>query len=293
MSTPRFITYLAAMLCVLAAGCATRHRATSTRLDPQATRVEQQVVRRPQPKGEKATIWNNTLTFSNAPLRVPLAPSALVEFDGGKERYGFDPSTLKARWLKKDSLLWVRWESFRQGSGGYAHQGHVLVNVQHGKGHEVFRDIFQSSAKAGWAAQKYDTLDITFDDKRSVLELRRRSTEILGEERRVSPASQAASITNSDGQSLNMSETITIDVWRYHVSGNDLKFIAGTSSVDFAEEARPIDEICRAFQISRSSLDAMNPRLRDKSEASGVIVLNDHLSAYRTFGDGDNFRIPE
>ena len=233
--------------------------------------------------------WHNLLVFSNSSIRVPLARSGLFDFGGvPREDIGFDPASLKLEWLKEDELLWISWTTFRLGSGGYTHDGHVILQIQGDQSRELFRDCFESIAKGGWAAQYYSSLNISYSESTRIFTFSRRSTAIngnMGVPDIRHPFPFTTTFTNDDGQVAYISKVHTIGRWHYKPAGSKLKFLRGSSAVDLGDEAQQIEEIVKGFHITRAALELMNPGIRGQHKATGVVFLDKKLEPYETSSD--------
>jgi hypothetical protein len=61
--------------------------------------------------------------------------------------------------------------------------------------------------------------------------------------------------------------------------------LRGSSAVDVGDEAQPIEEIVKGFDITRAALELMNPGIRGQQEATGVVFLNKKFKAYEISSD--------
>ena len=273
---------LSGMIC----GCFTASRHAAADLDLAAHRVEQvQNQHATANESPDWTEWQNFLVFTNANIRIPLARAAVARYGADShENYGFDPASLKLQWLKEGELLWISWTTVHRGSGGYTHDGHVILQVHANRPRELFRDCFQSIAQAGWRSKYYSALKISYDDDRTFT-LSRRTTEIngdMGTPKRPSSLPFTTTFTNDDGEPGYISRVSTIESWRYKLAGTKLVFIDGTKAVDLDKEAQPLEEIVNGFGLSRATLERMNPVLNGQHKATGIVLINRQLKQYET-----------
>jgi hypothetical protein len=282
---PKIILCLALVLSGGLLGCSTASRHVVSKLDLTAYRIDQVLNKNDVPyDGSNWRAWQNFLVFSNSNIRLPLARSAVAP----GENYGFDPASLKLQWLKQDKLLLISWTTFHLGSGGYTHDGNVILQIHGDQGRELFRDHIESIAKAGWAAQEFSSLKIAYNDSDRTFKFTRRNTAINGnmgvpDIRRPYPFT--TTFTNDAGEAGYISKVHMIDTWHYKLVGSRLKFLRGSSAVDVGDEAQPIEEIVKGFDITRAALELMNPGIPGQQEATGVVFLNKKFKAYEISSD--------
>ena len=228
--------------------------------------------------------WRNFLVFSNSIIRIPLARSGTTRVGSDHlEPEGFDPGTLKLRWLKEGELLSISWTTFSRGSGHYTYDGHVLLRVHDEGVDELFRDYFNSIARGGWESANYSRLAIGYDAPAGTITLARRNTGIQGGYG--SPPAQnlapfANTFTNDQGELCYLSQITTVKKWHCRLAGSTLEFIRGTTAVDLGEEVRPILDIAKGFDVERSDLESLNPLLQRAGTASGMVMLRNDLQPY-------------
>jgi len=284
------ITLLLALIwCGWSLGCSTTPQDIAAGLDLTAHRIEQANEHSKPYQGGVWTEWQNVLVFSNSNISTPLARSGIVRFGSDfHEDHGFDPASLKLQWLKEGELLWISWTTFYLGSGGYTHDGHVVLQIRSGQARELFRNHFESVAKGGWGAQYFSSLKITYDDRDRTFTFSRRNTEIngdMGTPKIPNPYPFTTAFTNDDGQIGFGSKVHTLKTWQYKLAGNRLKFMRGTEAIDLGHEMQPIEEIVEGFHINRAALEAMNPALRGQREATGIVLIRRELKPYETSSD--------
>jgi hypothetical protein len=284
----KLILCLALVLSGGLVGCSTVSRQTATKLDLAAYRIERfQVTNDVSLAGSGFTAWqNNFLVFSNSNIRVPLARSAAVQFL--EDTNGFDPASLKLQWLKPDELLLISWTTFYLGSGGYTHDGNVILQIRGGQGRELFRDHIESVARAGWGAQDMSSLEITYNDTNRIFKFTRRHTDIygnIGTPDIQHPYPFTTMFTNDSGEIGYISIVNTIDIWNYKLAGSKLKFLRGNSAVDVGDDGQPVEEIVKGFNITRAALELMNPGLRGQRTVTSVVILNEKLKPYQASDD--------
>jgi hypothetical protein len=267
-------------------GCSTGSRPVTGKVDLAAYRIEQVPDKNGAPlAANDEREWQNFLVFSNSDIRVSLARSAMAK---DEPQCGFDPDTLKLQWLKPGELLWISWTTLYQGSGGYTHDGNVILQIHNGQGRELFRDYIESVARAGWLAQDYSGLEIAYHDQDKTFTFTRLHTNIegnMGAPDLRHPLPFTATFTNDDGKVGHISEVKTIDTWHYQLAGSKLKFLRGSSAVDVGDEAQPIEEIVKGFHVTRASLDVMNPRLGGQHTTTGIVVISENLKPYEVSSD--------
>jgi len=280
--------YLLFMAGILA-GCSSVPPQAANHLDLTAYRIEQApAVKVKRPQGEPYDAeQQNYLVFENSDIRIPLVRSA---GDGTDERYGFDPATLKLRWLKQDELLLVTWTTFYHGSGGYTYDGNVILHIRGNRARELFRDSFESIAKAGWAAQSFVSLDIAYDDGSRTFRFTRSDIEVNGDTKAPDPQHAypfTEIFTNDDGQVNWRSEVKTVDAWDYKLEHDKLKFVCGWHSVDLGDESRPIADIVKCFNVTRERIDSLNPDLPGRDSTIGPVLLGDACGPYMVSSETD------
>jgi hypothetical protein len=285
---PKLILCLALVLSGDLFGCSTASHQAASKLDLAAYRIERfQITNAVSLAGSSFTAWqNNFLVFSNSNIRVPLARSAAVQFL--EDTNGFDPASLKLQWLKPDELLLISWTTFYLGSGGYTHDGNVILQIRGGQARELFRDHIESVAKGGWAAQQFTSLKIAYNDTSKTLQFTRSHTDINGDMgvpdiRRPYPFTTI--FTNDSEEAGYISIVNTIDTWDYKLAASKLKFLRGSSAVDVGDDGQPVEEIAKGFNITRAALELMNPGLRGQHTATGVVILNEKLKPYQVSDD--------
>jgi len=270
-------------------GCLASSPHPSAKLNLAAFQIEQgPAVKLKYPQGEPYGVeQQNYLVFENSDIRIPLVRSA---GDGTDERYGFDPATLKLRWLKQDELLLVSWATFYHGTGGYTYDGNVILYIHGNRAHELFRDSFESIAKAGWADQMFISLNIAYDDPSRTFRFTRSDTEVNGDTKAPDPQHAypfTEIFTNDDGQMNWRSEVKTVDAWDYKLERDKLRFLRGWHSVDVGDESRPIADIVKGFNVTRERIDSLNPDLPGRDWTIGLVLLGDACSPYTVSSETD------
>jgi hypothetical protein len=280
----KLLLSLALVLCGGLLGCSTASRHAATRLDLASYRIDQanKAARPFYEPGTVVTQWQNVLVFSNSSIRVSLARSATTQasFDS---RFGFDPASLKLRWLKQDELLLISWTTLSRGSGSYTHDGNVIVQIQGEHGSELFRDCFMSYASGGWGAKDRVSLDISYNDSDRLLRLTRHRLAIngdMGAPDSGHPFPFTRTFTNDDGEAGYVSVVCTVNTWHYQMEGSKLTCLRGSAALDLGDEAQPIEAIVKDSHITRSELERMNPDIRDRQETAGRVILDDKLKPY-------------
>lgn len=274
------------VLCSGLFGCSTAPRSASLKLNLADHQIEQvQFQSTDAPAGADWREYQNFLVFPNSKIRIPLARSAMVQ---NELKAGFDPATLKLQWLKRDELLWISWTTLYQGSGGYTHDGNVVLQIRDGQSRELFRDHFESAARGGWMAQYYSSLKITYADRDKTFRFTRFCSEVNGDMGAPDPQHPfpfTVTFTNDDGKSGYLSKVETVTTWIYKLSGNKLKFLRGSSAVDLGDEADAVYKIASGFRVTRAALETMNPRLRHRQVATGIITLSQSIEPYQVSSD--------
>jgi hypothetical protein len=270
-------------------GCSIVSRQAASKLDISAYRIEQVPNKNAVPYyGTVRAEWQNFLVFSNSNIRLPLA-SAGAEFGvGSPQDHGFDPASLKLQWLREGELLLISWTTLFLGTGGYTHDGHVILQIRDGQSRELFRDYFESVAKGGWAAEDFLSLEITYDDNHKTFQFVRQHESVNGNDGMPDtryPLPFTEIFTNDSGGVGYISRVKTIDTWHYQLAGGRLKFLDGAEALDLTDEPQMVEEIVKGFRIGRASLDAMNPKLRDRSEVAGIVCINQKLKPYEISGN--------
>lgn len=283
---PKLLPCLALVLYAGLFGCSTVPRQPADTLDMAAYQIEPVRDKTAIPFAEEDwTGWQNFLTFSNSNIRIPLARSATAPFE---DKYGFDPASLKLRWLKPDELLWISWTTFYHGTGGHTYDGNVIYQIHGGQGRELFRDHIESVAKGGWASQDFKKLKMDYNDADRTFQFTRHDATVNGgvglpDPRYLHPFTDI--FTNDSGEICYRSEVDTVDTWQYQLAGSQLKFLHGTSAVDIGADGQPVEEIVKGFHVTHAALESMNPGIRGQATATGIILLNEKTQPYAVSSD--------
>lgn len=89
--------------------------------------------------------WENELELNYMGATLALQKDGILN----GVTYGFDPETLKVRWLVPKEIAWVSWQNKPQGSGSYTDQTHVLLHMAGGAWREVFRETHSLQGGSG------------------------------------------------------------------------------------------------------------------------------------------------
>jgi hypothetical protein len=233
---------------------------------------------------KKHARWMNVLTFNGFSTEVPLARSeecTHAPVNGSTlptERAGFDRATLKISWLDPGKLVWVRWSTTFNGTGGYVHAGHVVLAVEGAELVEAFRTNYTSFARSGFAMHDSKDLQIRFDGAASHLVLDQKEDyfeEAMGGD--ASASSPLAVPLHGGGWVLHL---VTEQEWTYTVGAGRLAYVSGRLGVRLDPPGFSADAIAGHFTVDAARIAALNPGHDPASPWTGLVVVRDDLPAY-------------
>jgi hypothetical protein len=221
-------------------------------------------------------LYESVLHLNGLRAGIRLGRSATDRDGSPPDTWGFDPSTVKLRWLDRDALLLISWSTFPQGQGAYSKEGTVIVSVAHGRPHEVFRDVVYAFGKAGMGNASASGLAVRYDSSRRALTL----TQIQSDEW---TSNEAGPLTDerwpTDGGDVFSSKSRTERSWRYRFEGTRLRPLSG-EAVAVVDRPRAVASIAKGYGISLARLIALNPTLKGKRKAKGRLRIADRLGPY-------------
>ena len=228
------------------------------------------------------TIWINVLHLPDVNARIPLARTSVSHFatrDGREyvERYGFDPSTFKLRWLDPGKLLLVSWRTFPRGSGIFKFDGNVVLQVYRGSVCEIFRDSFCSASRGGWGCGSYSRLAIAYEPDGSELVLRKQIRTVTGGE---TPIPMGRKGRTDGGVTVYFRTVTTLKTWRYRVVPFSLRFESSHEEL-LLGDSHDVAAVADVAGVTVENLRRHNPRLRESDTCTGTVVLRPYIDAYR------------
>lgn len=233
----------------------------------------------------------NVLIFPEMNLDIPLARSAVIrdESSNRDDHLGFDPDTLKIEWLKKDEMIWVHWDTFSQGTGGFNHEGHIVLNLVGNQWKEIFRDNFMSYSKGGWWHHSSNSLNISFDRSLRLLKLKFSGEDFsaVDEKPKVFTTIEIDdTVSGNSSQGGKYSYTVVEKtILTYEVSNENIIFQYGYKTFDAGKNRFLFEDLAGKFQTTVADLRRLNHPKKGGKYLTGEIIVGDHLEPLKTDDD--------
>jgi hypothetical protein len=211
--------------------------------------------------------WRIYVNFPIFKQRVPIAKRSEEILERRNKPYldGVDRDTIKCKWIKENSILWIHWETESHGSGGYVCSGNILVRIRNGKTEDLFRDLYLAYARGGWTCEENSGL--SFDCDESTVTLSKATYCFSADEKKpIALSTRRPDERNAWVQEFNYTTT-----YAYALEDSGLIFKHQSEKVEIVKASHPPQAIADYFCVPLDRLLVANPK-RNSNEAWGGTI---------------------
>jgi hypothetical protein len=181
-------------------------------------------------------------------------------------------------------MIWLHWSTYSQGTGGFNHQGHVILSLSKNKWQEIFRHNFMSYSRGGWWHYSTSSLDISYEEGLRLLKLVFSNEEFFADHE-TTKVFTTLEVDDADDSTAASRYSYTLadkTILAYEFSNETLNFKYGYKAFDTAKNRFQPQALAQHFQTTVAELQRLNPTQRQKKYFSGQIVVTDHAKPLAT-----------
>jgi hypothetical protein len=226
----------------------------------------------------KVESWKSELVFPTFDKRFLLGQSTVITSpDGATGRDGFDRDSFELNWLDPGRLLWAKWATVPQGSGGFHSQGTLILELTEAGVREVYRGFHNAFGRSGWQSWGKMELGVTYSRARHELIFTTTTTTFEANEERGGPLF-VRELLSGHRRPRFVRRLVQREIRSYRLEDGALRFDGGYAALDLGEQTFLVSKVAAHQRMNPQRLRALNPRLHDAMHCSGQIVVDDRIS---------------